>query len=150
MIQRIAVATLMVAIGATAHAQTFNKDALKEMQQQGHDIVEQAEAKRFQGANNLCLDSVDGGLVVKACSDADSQKWRMDDQSHLVAHSGKCVAGANLAECGTSNPQTWKYDPNKRLANANQRCLQIEGDAPTAGAKVITAPCSEVPSQVWQ
>ena len=150
MIQRFAVATLMVAIGATAHAQTFNKDALKEMQQQGHDIVEQAGARRFQGPSNLCLDSVDNALVVTTCSEAETQVWRIDEQKHLVAHTEQCVAGAVLAECGTGNPQIWTYDEKKRLANANLRCLQIEGTAPIAGAKVVTAPCSDAANQIWQ
>lgn len=148
--QRIAVIAFAVTLGTSAYAQTFNKDVLKDMQQQGHDILEQAEGKRYMGPNNLCLDMGESGLVVKACSEAESQVWKIDEQQHLVAHSGQCVAGPNLAECGTGNAQIWKYDEKKRLANANSWCLQISGDAPVAGAKVITAQCSDAQKQVWQ
>lgn len=150
MIQRFAVAALVAAVGASAQATEFNKDALKAMQQQGHQIVEESESRRFKAQGDLCLDTSDEGLLVKTCSDADSQKWRLDDQQRLIAHSGQCVAGAKVRECGDENAQKWTLDDEKRLANANQRCLQVQGGAPQSGAKVITAPCGDVVAQIWQ
>ena len=148
--QRIAATALGLTLGTCAYAQTFNKDALKDLQQQGLDIIEQAEGRRYMTADNLCLDTGETGLVVKTCSESDTQIWKIDGEQHLIAHSGQCVAGPNLAECGTGNAQIWKYDEKQRLANANSWCLQISGDTPVAGAKVITAQCSDAQKQVWQ
>ena len=151
MIQRFAAVTLAAALGTAAHSTEFNKDALKTMQQQGHDIVEESEgARQFRAQGDFCLDASDNGLVVKACSDAASQKWRINDQSHLVASSGQCVAGASLVDCAAGNPQSWTHDDAKRLVNAAGQCLQVQGNAPRAGANVITAPCGNATVQVWQ
>lgn len=151
MIQRFAAVTLVAALGTSAHATQFNKEALKTMQEEGHEIVEESEgARQFQAQGNFCLDTSAKGLVVRACSEAASQKWRFDDASHLVAHSGQCVAGATLADCSAGNVQSWTYDDAKRLVNGAGQCLQVKGSAPKAGARVVTAPCSDAASQVWQ
>ena len=136
---------------ASANAVDFNKDALKAMQQEGHKIVEEAEAGRPFKFRNLCLDTAGAKLVVKACNEkAASQKWRFDDQGRLVAHTGKCVAGAQLQNCGPGNVQKWHHDKKKRLVNAAKQCLEAEGDAPKAGARVAAVACSDSPNQVWQ
>jgi hypothetical protein len=136
---------------ASANAVDFNKDALKAMQQEGHKIVEEANAGKPFKFRNLCLDTAGAGLVVRACKeDAATQKWRFDDQSRLVADNGKCVAGAQLQNCGPGNVQKWTHDNSKRLSNAAKQCLQVQGDAPKAGAKVVAVACSDSPNQVWQ
>lgn len=150
MIQRFAAAALVAAVGASAHAVELNKDALKAMQQQGHEIVAEG-ARSFKAQGNLCLDTATNALVVKACSDeAASQQWQFDDQRHLVAHSGQCVAGARLADCGAESAHTWTHDETQRLANEAGQCLQVQGSTPTAGASVVTAPCSDAAGQVWE
>ena len=149
MIQRFAVAALVAVVGASAHAVEFNTDALKAMQEEGHQIVADAEGRRFEVAGGFCLDTAGNGLVVRACSDAETQKWRLDDQSFLVAKSGQCVAGASLRDCA-GNTQTWTWDDSKRLVNAARQCLQVQGNAPAAGARVRTAACSGAATQMWQ
>ena len=135
----------------STNAVDFNTDALKAMQQEGHKIVEVTNAGTPLKIRNLCLDTAGAGLVVRVCKeDAASQKWLFDDQGRLVAHDGKCVAGAKLQNCGPGDVQKWTQDNSKRLANAAGKCLQVQGDAPKAGAKVVAGACSDSPNQVWQ
>jgi len=112
----------------SAQAVELNTDALKTMQKEGHRIVEESEGGRaYKAANGFCLDAAGGGLVVRKCKDgAKTQKWTMDGQSRLVAHDGRCVAGPNL------------------------ECLQIQGNTPKDGAKVVAAGCNKAPGQVWK
>ncbi|MDX1569448.1 MAG: RICIN domain-containing protein [Xanthomonadales bacterium] len=150
MIQRFAVMTLAAALGTSAQATEFNKDALKTMQQQGHEIAEDAP-RRFKAKGDFCLDTSDDGLVVKACSDEATQKWKFDDKRRLVANSGRCVAVGKLADCDASDVKSWTHDDAKRLVNADGKCLQIKGNTPKADAKVVNAACKkDVVGQVWE
>ena len=150
--QAFFLAALALLPGLSANAVDLNKDALKAMQQEGHKIVEEAEAGRsFKASGDLCLDTAGAGLVVRQCNkNAATQNWRFDGQQRLVANTGKCVAGSKLQNCGSGNVQKWHHDGKKRLANAAKQCLQVQGDAPKAGAKVVAVACSGASSQVWQ
>ena len=145
-------AALAMALAPGAQAVDFNKDAMKSMQEEGHRIVEESQGGRaYKAGNNLCLDTGDGGLVLRKCNGgAKTQKWTMDGQSRLVAHDGRCVAGAKLAKCGAGKGQKWKHDGNKRLANQNKQCLQVQGNPPKGGAKVVVAACNKAQGQVWK
>jgi hypothetical protein len=146
-------AALAVLLNQGAQAVELNKDAMKTMQQEGHRIVEESKGSRaYKAGNNLCLDTGGGGLLVRKCSDgAKTQKWTMDNQKRLVAHDGRCVAGAQLAKCGAGKGQKWKHDDKKRLFNQNKQCLQVQGNPPKAGAKVTVAACgNEVAGQTWK
>jgi len=136
----------------SAQAVELNTDALKTMQKEGHRIVEESEGGRaYKAANGFCLDAAGGGLVVRKCKDgAKTQKWTMDGQSRLVAHDGRCVAGPNLAKCAGGPAQKWNHDGKKRLTNHNKQCLQIQGNTPKDGAKVVAAGCNKAPGQVWK
>lgn len=150
MIQRIVLAAVVASGVGVAQAQ-FNTDALKTMQQQGHEIVEQSKSGRaYKGQGNLCLDVAGSGLVVKQCSQAATQKWRMDEKKRLVAHSGQCVTGANLRQCGDAKSQVFTHDGKQRLVNGSNQCLQIQGNSPKPGTAVTAAACSNAASQVWR
>lgn len=145
-------AALAVSLDQGAQAVELNKDAMKTMQQEGHRIVEESQGGRaYTAGNNLCLDTGGGGLIVRKCNGgAKAQKWKMDDQKHLVAHDGRCVAGAQLAKCGAGKGQKWKHDDKKRLSNQNKQCLQVQGNPPKEGAKVTVAACgNKVAGQTW-
>ena len=142
-----------------AQAVELNKDAMKTMQQKGHEIVEQEKAKEqaqksrpWKAGNNLCLEPANGGLVIRQCNaQSMAQKWTQDGKGRLVAHNGRCVAaGAKMAKCGDGKGQKWKHDGNKRLANANNQCLQVQGNQAKAGTKVIQAACGNAKGQVWK
>ena len=146
------IAALAVSFTTTAaNAVEFNTEALKSMQEEGHKIVEQAQGKTYRTSGGLCLDVAGAALVIRPCNaKSQSQIWKIDTQSRLVAHDGRCVAGAQLQQCGAVNAQKWKVDEKKRLANANQQCLQVQGNPPKAGSNVIAPACSPAPNQVWQ
>jgi hypothetical protein len=143
---------LAVSLAQGAQAVELNKEAMKTMQQEGHKIVEESQGGRaYKAGNNLCLDTGGGGLIVRKCNGgAKTQKWKMDGQKRLVAHDGRCVAGAKLAKCGAGKAQKWKHDDNKRLSNQNKQCLQVQGSPPKQGAKVTVAACgNKVAGQTW-
>ncbi len=136
---------------SSAHAVDFNKDALKSMQEEGHKIVAETEGRAFMTGNGLCLDVDGAGLVVANCDPkSKSQIWRIDGESRLVAHDGRCVASDKLQKCGSGNAQKWKVDDKKRVANTAKQCLQPQGNPPKAGAKVAAAGCSKAGTQVWK
>ena len=143
---------LAVSLAQGAQAIELNKEAMKTMQQEGHRIVEESQGGRaYKAGNNLCLDTGGGGLILRKCNGgAKTQKWKMDNQKRLVAHDGRCVAGAQLAKCGAGNAQKWKHDGKKRLNNQNIQCLQVQGNPLKAGAKVTVAACgNNVAGQTW-
>ena len=144
--------TLAVALIPGVQAVELNKEAMKTMQQEGNRLLDEAKGGRaYKAGNNLCLDTAEGKLVVRKCkADANTQKWTMDSQSRLVAHDGRCVAGAQLAKCGGAKGQKWKHDGKKRLASQNKQCLQVQGNPPKAGAKVTAAACNKSVGQVWK
>jgi hypothetical protein len=153
MMKQIFLLPALAAMLATgAQAVDLNTDALKTMQQEGHRIVEESEGGRaYKAANGFCLDVAGGGLVVHKCKDGSkTQKWTMDGQSRLVAHDGRCVGGAQLAKCAAGPAQKWKHDGKKRLANHNKQCLQVQGNKPKGGAKVVAAACNKAAAQVWK
>jgi hypothetical protein len=145
-------AGLLVVCVSAANAVELNKEALKSMQEEGHKLLEESsEGRAFKGAGGFCLDIAGAGMVVKSCkSGSKSQLWNLDSQARLVAHNGNCVDGARLKKCGSGPTQKWSHDGKKRLANGKNECLQIQGNKPKAGAKVVTSACSGSASQVWK
>ena len=149
--QAYAMAALTVVLGSAANAVEFNTDALKSMQEEGHRIVAESQgARAYKAAGGLCLDIAGAGLVINKCNaKAKTQMWNVDGQGRLVAHDGRCVAGSNLQKCGASKAENWNLDGQNRLANAAKQCLQIQGNPPKPGAKVVAAACNKSPNQVW-
>ena len=147
---------------------TFNTDALKSMQQEGHKIAEQAKALRaFKLLNNKCLHAA--GNLGKAgtnvefhdCNaDTNNQKWRFDGEGRLVNQGGKCLGvagdpkkpGANvlLQDCGGAKAQRWREERKDHVANGANRCLHAAGTAKTVAGNVVTMDCKDIPNQVWQ
>ena len=150
--QAFLLAGLIAACVPAVQAVDLNKDAMKAMQQEGHQIIAESEGGRaYKTANGLCLDLANGALVVRKCNAKNNnQKWRFDDKNRLVAHNGKCVEGVQLKKCGGAASQKWKLDGKKRLANNGKLCLQTEGNPPKGGAKVTTATCGKKVNQVWK
>jgi hypothetical protein len=147
----ITAVTSLLASGAQAIE--FNQDALKSMQQEGHKIVEEAQAGRaYKAANDFCLDTAGDGLVIRKCNaGSKTQKWTMDGQSRLVANDGRCLDGARLAKCTGTNSQKWRHVEKKRLANHNNRCLQLQDNKLAAGTRVVATACNnKAPGQVWK
>jgi hypothetical protein len=145
-------ACFLVSCVSAANAVELNKDALKSMQQEGHKLLEEPSGGRaYKGAGGFCLDIAGAGMVVKSCkSGTKSQLWNLDSQARLVAHNGNCVDGARLKKCGSGPTQKWSHDGKKRLANGKKQCLQIQGNKPKAGAKVVISACSGSANQVWK
>ena len=144
---------MSVCLAASAHGVDLNKDALKSMQQQGHQIVEESQGGRSYKSNSgHCLDIAGKALLIKDCAaKADGQRWRFDDKGRLVAHDKRCVGGnAQLQSCNNSKEQQWKLDGKKRLANGAGNCLQPRGNPPKAGSKIVSADCSGAGRQVWK
>ena len=144
-------AALMVVLGPVANAVEFNTDALKSMQEEGHKIVAESKgARAYKAAGGHCLDIAGAALVIRACNaKAKTQMWKFDGQSRMVAHDGRCVTASQLQKCGAAKTAKWKLDGQKRLANAAMQCLQIQGNPPKPGAKVVAAACNKSPNQVW-
>ena len=162
-IYRVAAGLLAAFLAGGAAAQ-FNTEAMKKMQKEGLERLEEQKAaetakpagagkaaaarRAYRSGNNLCLDAR-GALSVEPCNGkAASQQWALDAQRHLVAGDGRCLAGASLVKCGQGRFQQWTYDKRGRLRNDAGQCLQASGAK--AGAPVNAAPCSDAPAQVWQ
>ena len=143
---------LLLAISPLAGAVDLNKDAMQAMQQQGQNIVDESQDGRwYRAAGGLCLDVKNSVLVVNKCNEkADMQKWKMDDKSRLVAHSGQCVASTALTKCGSEKNQKWQLDETMRLVNQTNQCLEVPGKSAKAGTPVVTAACSSSKGQVWK
>jgi hypothetical protein len=95
----------------------------------------------------LCLNAGDA-LTIEACNGkAASQQWALNNDGRLVAHDGRCVAGASLVKCAGGKNQKWVYDKRGRLRNQSQQCLQAGGEK--AGARVSAPACSGKATQVW-
>ena len=154
---------LLAALLAGGAAAQFNTDAPKKMQKEGHKILEEQEAaeaakapggagasparRAYRVGANLCLDA-GGTLSVQACNgNAASQQWAFDASRRLVAHDGRCLAGAGLVKCAEGKAQKWVHDERGRLRNDAQQCLQPRNMK--AGAPVMAAPCAMAPTQVW-
>jgi hypothetical protein len=156
-------AGLLAALLAGGAAAQFNTDAMKKMQKEGLErLEEQKEAEavkpaassetatarrayRFSG--NLCLDAR-GTLSLAPCNaKVAAQQWSLDSSRRLVAHDGRCLAGASLVKCGKGKFQQWVHDQRGRLRNDAGQCLQPRG--PKAGAPVIVAACGDAPAQLW-
>ena len=154
---------LLMAGGAAAQ---FNTDAMKKMQKEGHKILEEqqaAEAAKAAGdagatgtsparrayriGSNFCLDARSAISVEVCSSSAASQQWAFDASRRLVAHDGRCLAGASLVTCAEGKAQKWVHDERGRLRNEAQQCLQPRNLK--AGAPVIAAACGMAPTQVW-
>jgi hypothetical protein len=154
---------LLAALLAGGAAAQFNTDALKKMQKEGHKILEEQQAaeaakaaggagapparRAYRSGANLCLDAR-GTLSVATCNgQAASQQWAFDASRRLVAHDGRCLAGATLVKCAEGKSQKWVHDDRGRLRNDAQQCLQPRSGQ--AGAQVTAASCSAAPNQVW-
>ncbi|MEH6610213.1 MAG: RICIN domain-containing protein [Halioglobus sp.] len=145
-------AGLLVACVSVANSVELNKDALKSMQQEGHKLLEESSAARaYKGAGGFCLDIAGEEMVVRSCNaKTKNQQWKLDGQARLVAQNGKCIDGARLKKCSSAQTQKWSHDGKKRLANGKKQCLQIQGEKPKAGAKVVVSACSGSTKQVWK
>jgi hypothetical protein len=156
-------AGLLAALLAGGAAAQFNTDAMKKMQKEGlQRLEEQKEAGAAQPADgskaaaarrayrfgaNLCLDAR-GALSVEPCNPTvAAQQWSLDGSRHLVAHDGRCLAGTSLVKCGKGRFQQWVHDKRGRLRNDAGQCLQPRGAK--AGAPVRAAACSDAPAQLW-
>lgn len=147
---------------------TFNPEALRTMQQEGHKIAEQAKDLRtVKLPNDKCLHA--SGNLGKAGAnvefrdcivDSKNQQWRIDDQGRLVNQGGKCLgvagdpnkagASAVLQDCGSGKAQKWKLDGKQRLVNGVGKCLHAVGNAKTVSGNVVSNDCKEVPNQRWR
>lgn len=159
---RLAVGLLAALLAGAAAAQ-FNTDAMKKMQKEGLERLEEqkedgavkpaatikaAEVRRaYRFGANLCLDAR-GTLSLAPCNGkVAAQQWVLDGSRRLVAHDGRCLAGASLVACGKGKFQQWVHDQRGRLRNDAGQCLQPRGVK--AGAPVAVAACGDAPAQVW-
>ncbi len=156
--------------GTAAQAIDLNTDALKTMQQQGHEIVEKAESQdwrsfRLEGGQCLqiagAVDKVGANVVLRDCNaSAKVQQFSFDDQGRLVSHGGTCLGvggdanqpGANalMQKCGGQNFQKWRLDPQSRLHNQLNKCLHAAGAPGQPTGNVISQNCSANANQVWK
>ena len=145
-------AGLLVACVSAVNAVELNKDALKSMQKEGHKLLEDSAGGRaFKGAGGFCLGVAGSKMELRPCKpDTKNQLWKLDGKARLIAHNGQCVDGARLKKCGSGSTQKWSHDGKKRLANGKKQCLQIQGDKPKAGAKIVISACNNSASQVWK
>jgi hypothetical protein len=162
----LATGVLLAALLASGAAAQFNTEALKKMQKEGHKIVEEQQAAEaakpatgtqaagaplarhaYRFGADLCLDAR-SVLSVETCDGRiASQQWALDAGARLVATDGRCVDAGSLVPCSGAETQKWLHDKRGRLRNRAMQCLQVRGGTP--GARVIAAPCSGVPAQVW-
>ncbi len=159
--------TFAAICASAAFAVDFNKDALKKMQEEGHDIVDQEQGLRaFRLASDLCLHAAKpkkagSKLQVAKCkSKSDNQKWQFDDKGRLATKGGVCLgvsgngkkagARAELQQCGDAEHQRWTLDDKGRLVNGFGNCLQAAGNGTKAGAKLESRPCKQSAAQTWE
>ena len=162
------IAALLLAVSATAAlAVDFNTDALKAMQEEGHNIVDQEKGLRaFKLKSDLCLhaakpDKAGSKLQVAKCkAKSNNQKWQFDDKGRLATRGGVCLgvggdakeagAKAALQKCGGAKHQRWKMDDKSRLVNDLGMCLQAAKKGTKAGAGLESRPCNKSDAQKWQ
>ena len=162
------VLTLAAVCASAALAVDFNKDALKKMQEEGHEIVDQEQGLRaFRLASNLCLhaakpDKAGSKLQAAKCKPkSDNQKWQFDDKERLANKGGLCLgiggkakkagATAELQKCGDANHQRWTLDDKGHLVNGLGNCLQAADEGTKAGAKLESRPCDDKSAaQTWE
>ncbi len=164
--------TALLGLFATgALAVDLNTDALKAMQQEGLDIVEQAKSwQSFEldvGEGGQCLqiagppNKVGANIVLRNCNkNAKNQQWTFDEDSRLVSHGDTCIGvagnagkpGANVVtqECSGQNHQKWRLDAQNRLHNELKKCLQAAGKPGEPSGNVISQNCGGSPNQVWK
>ena len=138
----------------------LNTDAMKKMQQRGHQILDAEQNLRtFRSANGQCLqvggapDQVGAGLVSRKCNGkAANQKWRFDDSGRLVSRGDTCVdisgpgkAGSKavMQQCSGASTQKWRHDDAIRLVNAGGLCLQVNA------GNIVAETCADAPAQRW-
>ena len=146
------VSAMSLAFIVPVQAVEFNTDALKSMQEKGHEIVAEAQgARSYKASNGECLDFKGNGLLLAKCNGkVNSQQWTMDDKQRLVAHNGRCVGGSNLQECSNAKAQKWTHDDKHRLISKAKKCLQPQGNPPKSGVKVVAGNCSNSDHLVWK
>lgn len=153
----------VLALGAAgASAVELNTEALKKMQKEGLErLEEQQGARTFGLSNGQCLnvagapDKAGTNVKMAKCNaEAKTQQWRFDDKGRLQSAGGLCltVAGAQqalnnalLKTCQGGKNQQWQLDDAGRLVNGlGQQCLQgTRGNA-------MTAACNQAGNQKWQ
>ena len=147
---------LSAALAMSAQAVDLNKDALRDMQKQGHAIVEeskQQQTHKFKSTSGHCLDFAGKALLIKNCNgNTKTQDWRFDDQGRLRASDGRCIVGnATLQSCGSGAGQKWTLNAQNRLKNGAGKCLQPQGNPMKAGSKITAATCNQKSGrQVWK
>jgi hypothetical protein len=156
------------------HASKFNLEGLKEMQERGKALAEEAKNLRWltvadegnqtrsndPNAKPQCL-QVAGSLSdenqrlqVRQCGDQLAQRWRFDEKNRLVSAGGLCLGfigdankpGAKLKteKCGKGPWQEWKNGKDGQLINLAGYCLDGRGDQPA------TRECDDrQPMQRW-
>ncbi|TGD73307.1 hypothetical protein E4634_09725 [Mangrovimicrobium sediminis] len=166
-------ATLAFAVSVTVSAPAalavdLNTTALKTMQQQGHQLLEEAQDWRhFELKSKRCMQiaggvsAVGANLVFRPCNaTAQTQEFRFDDKGRLVSRGDTCVgvqgnalklgASAIMQACDDSKAQQWELDDKNRLVNKDERCLQATGKPEQKQGNMILTKCSGSPNQVWE
>lgn len=154
--------TILTALfsSASVFAIQFNTSALKDMQNKGMELANQADKlKMLTTGNNKCLQIVGSvsksaqGINLANCNGKINQKWRLDDKAHLISAGGQCLAylgkvnvpNGTLAtsKCSSAINQKWNFDAISRLKNGGNLCLDATATSVTSKA------CSDAASQKW-
>ncbi|MFV8816975.1 ricin-type beta-trefoil lectin domain protein [Haliea sp. E17] len=166
----VCLSSLFVFVASGAMAIDLNTDALKTMQQQGQEIVaqaQQAQWRSFALDGDMCLqmagtpDKVGASMVVRKCNaSAKNQQFSFDDQGRLATQGGVCVGvagdaskpGANALTqaCGGQAFQKWRIDEAGRLHNNANKCLLAVGKPGEPTGNVVSSNCNASPNQVWK
>jgi lysophospholipase L1-like esterase len=115
-------------------------------------------------ASGLCLELPNSNAAngtqptISDCTDGANQQWVADGETLQAL--GKCLdsptnatagARAQVWDCTGGANQRWTFHTNGTISNvASGLCLDVNGNATTAGSLVTLETCTAAASQVWK
>lgn len=124
-------------------------------------------------SGEFCIDDKDFGaadgnpIILNSCNGSDAQRWQWDGSGSIkqAALLNKCLSVPDpasvaaqslvLGTCSGSAGQGFTMAPHSDgkvqiVQNSSGLCIDIQGGAQVAGARLITAPCNGALSQSWK
>ncbi len=134
-------ASLCLGLGVSPiHASKFNLEGMKELQETGKSLAEQAENLQ----RVVVLDDERGENVVKDNGVIDGKC--IEVMGSLTKENQKVV----MRKCKDEMVQRWRFDDQQRMVNAGGMCLGYRGNPTQPGTGLKTEKCQQGERQVWR
>lgn len=153
---------------------TNNRKRAQELEQENGRLTQECNIKKqsikSQLRPNFCMDVANfsqsdyGPIWMWDCHGGTNQRWRIDDQSHIISsHSGKCLnvlGGARTpatqviqytCQGPEHNNDKWYMDDANRLHpfHAPDMCLDVHYGKTNNSANLVIWPCHDGANQKW-